>query len=125
MHNKFARSFAPGLPYKTIDKINHYIDNPTPMHTLFQNTYSQTVGDTYYNPYDVFGITNSKNKNAQHRRVNHDPVSAFMTGYMLAGEKGGLAAMAHLIPDAFDRDLRNKIGSKNADLFAALLEYSS
>lgn len=44
---------------------------------------------------------------------------------MIAGPDGGIAAMAHSLPDAFNRSTRNTMGSKNAYWFAALKEYCS
>jgi hypothetical protein len=41
-----------------------------------------------------------------HRRFFHDPVSAYFIGYALDGEKGGEAALLHIIVDQVCTDKR-------------------
>jgi hypothetical protein len=43
-----------------------------------------------------------------HRRFFHDPVSAYFIGYALDGEKGGEAALLHVLVDKLCDDKRVK-----------------
>lgn len=44
----------------------------------------------------------------RHRRFLHDPLSAFMVGYALHGEKGGLASLIHITLDQVCNDKKTK-----------------
>lgn len=52
----------------------------------------------------------------KHRRFFHDPMSAFMIGYVRHGVKGGLAGLIHIMLDNASKDKRT------LKLMKALLE---
>jgi hypothetical protein len=43
-----------------------------------------------------------------HRRWLHDPLSAFMVGYALHGEKGALSGLLHITLDYIESDINKK-----------------
>lgn len=45
----------------------------------------------------------AKQLGPSHRRFYHDPFSAYLIGYAIAGERGGIAALLHL---AIDRTVK-------------------
>ena len=44
----------------------------------------------------------------KHRVIGHDPLSAFLIGYALAGERGGLAGLLHIALDEIANDPKAK-----------------
>lgn len=57
---------------------------------LMKRSFNQ-VNRTLDMPYKVYG--------SAHRKYFHDPLSAYLIGYALAGNEGGKAALIHLLTD--------------------------
>ena len=116
-HNRIAGSLLPHISKRTIEDVNHALDNPSMPHFYFQNSYSRQLGSGYSNPYDAMGLAHG------HRQVNHDPVSASYAGYMAGGYEGARVAMVHLMLDKYSDNLKERYGARGRDLINAFLNY--
>ena len=111
-----TRSFFPHLNTNTIDRVNHYIDNPT-MASMAMN---RAVNSQYRqygmkNPMDVFNLARGG-----HRSRNHDLMTGMITAYSAAGTNGIYAMMGHFMADSFSNMLLERFGSDSRNIFESL-----
>jgi hypothetical protein len=81
-----------------------------PSHQLHRKVSLSILGQAYPDVdrlLDLPGLMGVKH----HRRFLHDPLSAFMIGYALHGEKGALAGFTHILLDKVcnDRNTRRLV----------------
>jgi len=108
-----------------IDDINSIIDNPSQRSVAFNQSYTTSAIDprtgklTYYNPYDVFNL----GKRIPHRRVNHDPISSTVMGFMSHGAKGAALGKLHVALDVVSEDWKAKYGISERDFMEAHMNH--
>lgn len=110
-HHYFTKMMFPNVSYKTIDKINSSIDNPSKRMIAIQNS-----GLFDKNVFDAFGLTKHG-----HRKYNHDIASAMFNGYMSSPQHGAEIAITHLALDRFGNMLHDLYGSNEKDAFEVML----
>ena len=111
-----SKSFFPFLNTNTIDRVNHYIDNPT-MTSMAMN---RAVNSQYRqygmkNPMDVFNLARGG-----HRSRNHDLMTGMITAYSAAGTNGIYAMMGHFMADGFSNMLLDRFGADSRNIFESL-----
>jgi len=76
-----------------------------PSHKLHRRVCKAILNEAYPDVdrlLDLPGLVGVK----RHRRFLHDPLSAFMVGYALHGQRGGLAGLLHVLVDHACNDKR-------------------
>jgi hypothetical protein len=124
-HRNVAKLLYPDSSWKQIDEINSIIDNPSQRSIAFNQSFTTSAIDpksgklTYYNPYDVFNL----GKKSPHRRVNHDPISSAVMGFMSHGSRGSSLGNLHVMLDVVSEDWKRNFGVSERDFMEAHMNH--
>lgn len=115
----------PGASWKMIDEVNSIIDNPSQQAGLFSKALERRVPDPktgemkIVNPFDIYGL----GQRSQHRRTNHDPLSASVMGFKAYGLRGSILSNLHTMMDVVSDKMKDKTGVVGRDLWEANVNY--
>jgi len=116
-HIALTRAMFPNIKRGLIEQVSSVIDNPRMMggNMFFMNYLMNNANPMVNDPMNLtrFG----------HRRYNHDVPTAALLGYMMGGEDGLNAAMAHLYEDYISNILHDTLGTDGRDMMSVLMRY--
>jgi len=109
-----SKLFYPHIPFKTIDKVNHAIDNPSKALMKMQDN-----GIMDPKMLDVMGLTKHG-----HRKYNHSLPTSIMAAFLAEPNYAAELAMVHLLADKMGNMLHDAVGSDDKDIMEGMINKS-